>query len=80
MSESAMARHYADVLTVRLGKERVRIIAEAFRPGTNGGFRAATASELRVQLAAYKGMPVYLFDGPHYVSDALVNQLIGIGK
>lgn len=72
---AAVARAHADVLVQRLGRARVRVIAEAFRPQASGGFRAATAGELQVQLSAYAGLPVYLFDGPHYVSDALVDAL-----
>lgn len=72
---AAVARAHADVLIQRLGRARVRMIAEAFRPQASGGFRAATAEELQVQLSAYAGLPVYLFDGPHYVSQALVNAL-----
>jgi hypothetical protein len=74
--QADVARHYADVLTAQFGRKRVRMIAEAFRPGLGGGFRAATVSELETQLVAYEGIPVYLFDGPHYVSDSLVEQLI----
>lgn len=70
-----VARHYADVLSAQLGKDRVRIIAEAFRPKTGGGFRSATINELAPQLASYKGYRIYLFDGPHYLSDALVEQI-----
>ena len=73
--DASVARHYADVLSRRFGKARVRIIAEAFRPRQGGGFRAATVEELMAQLVAYRKFPVYLFDGPHYVSEALVNQL-----
>ena len=62
----------------RLGKDRVRIIAEAFRPAQNGVFRAATAAELSPQLLAYRGYRTYLFDGPHYVSDQLVQDLLGM--
>jgi len=57
------------------GKDRVRIIVEAFRPNYGGGFRSATAAELKPQLAAYDGYPLYLFDGPHYVTPALVKAL-----
>lgn len=74
--ESKIARHYADVLASRLGKERVRIIAEAFRPQLGGGFRSATIDELRPQLANYSGYRIYVFDGPHYVPDALVAQIL----
>ncbi|PZW97924.1 hypothetical protein DFS28_10446 [Pseudomonas sp. 478] len=47
----------------------VWIIVEAFRPSFGGGFRSASAAELKTQLAAYDGYPLYLFDGPQYVSD-----------
>lgn len=73
--EPRIARDYAAVLSLHLGKDRVRIIAEAFRPQVGGGFRSATIDELRPQLASYAGYRVYLFDGPHYVSDALVGQI-----
>jgi hypothetical protein len=71
----AIAREYLDALSERLGPDRVRVIAEAFRPSEHGGFRAASADELRMQLAAYRGYSVYLFDGPHYVSNALARTL-----
>lgn len=72
----SVARTYLDALSSRLVKEeRVRVIAEAFRPSERGGFRAASAEELKGQLSAYRGYPVYLFDGPHYVSDGLVRSL-----
>lgn len=70
-----VARNYADALRDRLGKDRVRIIVEAFRPKYGGGFRSATVAELKPQLAAYDGYPLYLFDGPHYMTPALVDQL-----
>lgn len=70
-----VARTYADALRDRLGKERVRIIVEAFRPNFGGGFRSATAAELKPQLSAYDGYPLYLFDGPHYVTPELVKEL-----
>ncbi|MDA3135766.1 hypothetical protein HG619_02060 [Pseudomonas syringae] len=63
-----VARTYADALRQRLGKNRVRIIVEAFRPQLGGGFRPATAAELKPQIAAFDGYPLYLFDGPHYVT------------
>ncbi|MCA8225939.1 alpha-amylase family protein [Burkholderia vietnamiensis] len=75
--EPYVARTYVDDLAARLGKRRVRLIAEAFRPAERGGFRAATADELAAQLAVYRGYSVYLFDGPHYVSDALTRELAG---
>lgn len=72
----AAARAYADALTARRGKERTRIIAEAFRPAQKGAFRPATAAELAPQLLTYRGYRVYLFDGPHYVSAQLVRDLL----
>ncbi|MET3821604.1 hypothetical protein ACVK00_000513 [Burkholderia sp. PvR073] len=74
--EPYVARVYLDELAARLGKQRVRMIAEAFRPAEHGGFRAASAEELSKQLATYRGYPVYLFDGPHYVSDNLTRELV----
>ncbi|AOJ34206.1 hypothetical protein [Burkholderia metallica] len=73
--EPYVARSYVDELAARLGKRRVRVIAEAFRPAERGGFRSASADELSRQLVAYRGYPVYLFDGPHYVSDDLARAL-----
>lgn len=70
-----VAREYAEALEKALGGNRLRIIAEAFRP-LGQGFRAATAEELRPQLDAYRGYRTYLFDGPHYVSDGLVDALL----
>ena len=80
--EAFVARHYANVLERSLGKGRVRVIAEAFRPKPGGGFRPATIDELRPQLAAYSGLPIYLFEGPLYVNTTLVDQLVqaGAGK
>ncbi|MEA2914133.1 MAG: hypothetical protein QOJ15_6214 [Bradyrhizobium sp.] len=58
------------------GKNRLRVIAEAFRPQVGGGgFRSATLEELRPQLAAYGDHRLFLFEGPHYVTDALVRGL-----
>jgi len=77
--EASVARHYADVLSMRLGKNRVRIIAEAFRPKAGGGFRSAVLDEIKPQLLAYAGYQVYIFDGPHYLPDGLVAQLAKSG-
>lgn len=71
-----VARTYADALRKTLGKNRVKIIAEAFRPQVGGGFRSATADELKPQIAAYRGYPLYLFDGPHYVTPDVVEGLL----
>ncbi|MDP1954151.1 MAG: hypothetical protein Q8M51_07450 [Polaromonas sp.] len=73
--EARIAKHYADALSAKLGRERVRIIAEAFRPQTGGGFRSATIGELAPQLALYAGYRIYLFDGPHYVPDSLTAEI-----
>lgn len=74
--EAKIARDYADVLSATLGKNRVRLIAEAFRPREGGGFRSATIKELAPQLARYEGYRVYVFDGPHYLSDSLVDDIV----
>jgi hypothetical protein len=71
------AKIYADVLEQRLGKGRVKLIVEAFRPAGNSRFRAATPAELSHQLGAYRGHSLYLFDGPHYVGDRTVDALVG---
>jgi len=70
-----VARTYADALRKKLGKQRVKIIVEAFRPQVGGGFRPATVDELKPQIAAYRGYPLYLFDGPHYVTPDVVKGL-----
>lgn len=70
-----VARRYADALRARLGKKRVRVIAEAFRQEDDGTLRPATASELRPQLEALRSYAIYLFEGPHYVDDLLIDQL-----
>ena len=74
--EARVARHYADVMAKKLGKDRVRIIAEAFRPQVGGGFRSATVEELRPQLQTYQSYKIYLFDGPHYLNAKLVDQIL----
>lgn len=70
-----VARDYLVALQKKLGKRRVKLIAEAFRPAPGGGFRPATPDELVPQLATYGGHEVFLFDGPHYVDNALVEAL-----
>ena len=77
--EAWVARHYVNVLERSLGKRRVRLIAEAFRPKQGGGFRPATIDELRPQLATYAGLSIYLFEGPRYVPSSLVDQLVSAG-
>jgi hypothetical protein len=68
------ARRYADALQKRLGPNRFRLIAEAFRPAPKG-FRPAQASELLPQLRAYAGHSVFVFDGPHYLHDDTIEAL-----
>lgn len=73
-----VAVDYARTLAERLGRARVQLIAEAFRPAPGGRFRSATAAELLPQLRAYAGWPVWVFDGPHYLDDTLVTQLLAL--
>ncbi len=73
--DAPAARRYADALAARLGEERVAIEVEAFR-NERGRFRPASAAELRAQLPAFRGYRLYLFDGPHYVSDRVVDELV----
>lgn len=77
-----VARQYLEVLTRGLGAARVRVIAEAFRPARGGGFRSASADEFLPQIEAYGGWPIYAFDGPHYLDEALVEALAarGVGR
>jgi hypothetical protein len=71
----ASARGYVQALAAKLGAQRVAMIAEAFR--TEGGkMRPATAGELKPQLAAYRGLRIYIFDGPHYLPELVVNDLL----
>nr|WP_321795546.1 hypothetical protein [Caballeronia sp. J97] len=74
--EAKVAREYAEQLAAKLGRRRVRIIAEAFRPRVGGGFRPATVDELKPQIDAYRGYKTYLFDGPHYVPADTVQGLL----
>jgi len=76
--EARVAAEYFKRLRERLGKRRTRLIAEAFRPLGHRKFRPAVASELVPQLAAYKGLPVYLFEGPQYVKDPLIEEITRI--
>jgi hypothetical protein len=74
---SREAREYADALVKRLGKDRVRLMVEAFRV-QGRRFRPTTADELKEQLAAYEGQYLtYLFDGPHYVPERVIDGMTG---
>lgn len=75
-----VAREYANELLRQFGQRRVSIIAEAFRPNGENGFRSATAKEIGEQLQAYRGLSIYLFDGPHYVSPSLVDEILADKK
>ncbi len=72
-----VAADYMQALQQRLGRQRVRLIAEAFRPAAEagGGFRAATPAELATQLSAYQTYPSYLFEGPRYVPQETIDGL-----
>lgn len=67
---------YIQAMIAHLGQHRVRVIAEIFRPNTGGGFRSATITELTEQLAVYKGLPIYLFEGPTYLTPDLLSALV----
>ena len=78
--DARTARVFADALADALGKQRLRIIAEAVRPkGEGRGWRPATVEELQAQLTAYAGYEVFLFEGPHYIDDAMVCGLAALG-
>lgn len=72
-----VAAQYMTTLQQRFGAARVRLIGEAFRPALGGGFRSANSAELGVQLGAYEGFQVYLFEGPRYVPQATIDGLHG---
>ena len=76
---AAVAREYLQMLSERLGRARVQVIAEAFRPAQGGGFRSATAEEFLPQLDAYQAWPIFAFDGPHYLHPALLTKLAASG-
>jgi len=75
LREPAHARAYVEALAERLGPGRVALIAEAFR-ADGGKMRPATAAELKPQLAAYRGLRIYIFDGPHYLPERVVSDLV----
>lgn len=74
--EPGVAVQYDQAIAARLGRQRTRLIAEAFRVQGLNRFGSATATELLAQLNTYKGRPVYLFEGPQYVEDALVAEIV----
>lgn len=74
--ESHISVQYIQAMIEHLGAHRVRVIAEVFRPKAGGGFRSATVKELTEQLAVYKGLPIYLFEGPTYLTPDLLSALV----
>lgn len=72
---ASVAQAYVQAMQDQLGEHRVGVIAEAFRPSSSGRFRSATAGELRAQLHHYQGLRTYVFDGPNYVSDDVIDTL-----
>jgi hypothetical protein len=74
--ESHISLQYIQTMIEHLGPHRVRVIAEVFRPNTGGGFRSATVTEVVEQLAVYKGLPIYLFEGPTYLTPDLLSALV----
>lgn len=81
MRDARTAADYTLALADQIGWQRLRLIAEAFRPSDvkaadgSSRMRSATAQELREQLAVYANWPVFVFDGPHYLPPALVKEL-----
>ena len=78
--ESRISAQYIQAMTEHLGQHRVRVIAEVFRPNPGGGFRSATVTELMEQLAVYDGLPIYLFEGPTYLTPDLLAALVSQPK
>ena len=76
MRSPEVAAGYMTTLQERFGAPRVRLIGETFRPAIGGGFRPASAEELARQLDAYRGVEVYLFEGPRYVPQATIDGLM----
>jgi hypothetical protein len=75
-----VAKQYADELVRGLGRHRVRVIVEGFRRKDGGGFQAGSARDLLAQIRTYKGHSLFLFDGPHYISDALVDEILALAE
>lgn len=70
-------------LRSKFGK-RVEMIAECFRvnpvqPAPEGEyFVPATAAEIAEQMAAYRKLPVWMFDGPSYLTNDIIEQMSGL--
>lgn len=75
--EPSVALRYFRSLEKVLGASRVRLIAEAFRVDpAPPQFRAAKPDELAPQLRTYVGCPMFLFEGPQYLPDHAVGELV----
>jgi len=61
-------------------KHKIAVVMEAFRSQPNGTFRPAQATEIEEQLAYYRGLSIYAFDGPHYLHPDVVNELYRWGQ
>lgn len=62
----SQARALDEAAVGALGPGRVALVVEAFR-ASRGGFRPALPWELWAQFRAYRGLRLYVFDGPHYL-------------
>jgi hypothetical protein len=51
---------------------KAALSSRRFGQARRTSFAPPPAPELAPQIAAYEGHELYLFDGPHYVSDDLV--------
>ena len=81
----ALAKERLKQLEHHLGKERVQLIAEVFKPnpnwdGTPGEyFLPLTADEYRYRIGSYTEIynegRLWVFDGPNYISNPLIDQL-----
>lgn len=75
-------RRYQELRSV-FGSRKVELIAEAFRvnpdyAGVEGTyFVRATAAQLNQQLTAYSQYPIWLFDGPNYLTEQLISDVTG---
>lgn len=68
MRTPEVAVQYMHALQQTLGKDRVNLIAEAFRPNTDGKLRKSTKEEFDKQLAYYTDFHVFIFES-RYVPD-----------
>lgn len=76
MRTAESARLYGEALTAKLGRDRFRMILEAFRPAGGDALRPATAAEIRPQIAAYREFETFAFEAPNYLKRKLINELL----